>query len=132
MKHLHTDQPKCPHCNHEIKNYWDFAGEDGSQHEIECPECEEMFYVEVSVNYSFSSKKPQCSDEHEWGASRKHVVDQRTCERWNKEGFLGKRNYVPHTNWSRRCVNCDHETFFRNANGSDLSIDSIDPWEVTK
>ena len=134
MKHLFKDHPMCPHCNHEIKKHWDYDGiaDDNEEHELECPECEKTFFVETTITYVFTSRKPHCWGEHEWGKSSKHRIDEKICERWNAEGFLNKRDWTPHANWSRKCVSCDYETFFRNASNTDVPLDSTDPWEVAE
>ena len=134
MKHLFKEHPMCPHCDHKIKNHWDHEGiaDDNEEHELECPECEEKFFVETTITYVFTSRKGHCWGEHEWGESLKHVIDEKICERWNKEGFLNKRDWTPHANWSRQCVKCDYQTFFRNASSTDVPIDSTDPWEGEK
>jgi hypothetical protein len=134
MKHNYRDHPKCPHCDHELKDHYGYRGlrRDQNDYAIDCPSCGKEYVVEVLSSYLFTSKKRDCSSEHEWGAGLATRIDAKTCERWNAEGFLKARDWKPHTTWSRVCVKCEMEQFFHAPKSEQLALDSTDPWEVTK
>lgn len=132
MKHEHENEPKCPHCDYVLSNYWEQSDlfDDNDETDLECPSCEKTFLVETHISYAFSSRKIWCTEEegHEWGKGEKRAVDQRLCDKWNAENFL-KRQWLPHANWERSCLKCDATEMFYAKDCPDLPIDSTDPWE---
>ena len=53
-------QPICPHCNSEYdisNNESYFLYEDDDYHEVNCPDCEEDFWVKTNTTYTFSTAK---------------------------------------------------------------------------
>ena len=54
-----NDNPKCPYCGAEEPDWREYSGlrGDGVQLEIECPECEKLFWVMMIVSVSFISTK---------------------------------------------------------------------------
>lgn len=133
MKHEHENEPKCPHCDYVLEDYWEHTDlfDDNDETEIECQSCEKTFLVETHISRHFTSRKGWCSEEegHEWGKGKSSKIEQWLCDRWNKEGFLQRRDWAPHATWERSCVKCDATERFYRGDSCDLPIDSTDPWE---
>lgn len=60
--------PRCPHCGqvYDIQEHeaWGLYGDDGSDHQVECGECDQEFTVTVHVSYLFSTdEQPDDDDE---------------------------------------------------------------------
>lgn len=47
----------CPHCDHAIRDVWDyeFPLKDGYTTEIDCPNCEDMIFVQIDVETKYTS-----------------------------------------------------------------------------
>ena len=136
MKYKFEHHPICPHCDHEVKDHWEYSGllEDQDGYEIECPSCEEKYLVDSVITYAFSSRKVPCSKEkgHEWGAGYALRVEARLCDKWNEEGFLKRHDWAPHSTWRRSCLRCKREEYFHSPEGAELPYDATDPWEAAK
>jgi uncharacterized Zn-finger protein len=58
--------PKCPYCDHDIDmTYADLHHlySEDEKNEVECPMCDEVFYVRANVTWSFDSSKEKEDDE---------------------------------------------------------------------
>ena len=62
MKHRDEGNIKCPHCNYEDKDSWEFEGNEGEESRVNCKSCEKEFYVERNVTVTYSTSKIECEE----------------------------------------------------------------------
>jgi hypothetical protein len=58
-KYWLNTRPICPHCDHEIRDVWDyeFPDRDGFQTDFDCPKCEKKVYLEINLELKYSTSK---------------------------------------------------------------------------
>ena len=79
MKHEFENQIKCPYCNWEDQDSWEF-GEDSGTHT--CGSCEKEFNVEREVKVTYSTSRIDCEEK---GNKHDYQLDHL---------FINKRKYV--------------------------------------
>jgi transcription elongation factor Elf1 len=64
MKHLHENNIKCPYCDYEDIDSWEFDDDSGSW---TCGSCEKEFDVVRNIEVTYSSYRKSCENEnHDW------------------------------------------------------------------
>lgn len=53
-------QDKCPWCETEIGELWEYNLDDGDDTETECPNCERKINVALSISYDYTIKRSGC------------------------------------------------------------------------
>lgn len=121
MAHIHENEIKCPYCDYEMSDSWEYASEESG--EIECESCDKEFSYSVYTQVSYSTERIDCEgDKHDYKPVNKTVINQEAVDRWNREGFSNNRNHQPIIIWSRYCKDCDHKDY-RNT-----ELDGTCPW----
>lgn len=108
MAHDFEEKIKCPYCDFEMEDYdHNYHNADGD--EIDCDKCNKHFYVTTNTEITYSTSKKDC----EWNKHEYYEeilsIDQKTCDRWNKENLCNRTDHKPHKLISRKCNNCDIE-----------------------
>ena len=106
MKHNNEINIKCPYCEWEDNNSWEFDQDEGT---TECGGCEKEFNVTRNIEVTYSTSRIAC--EH-----NKHCYK---IERYfvSKEKYLGKYKWeaLPEHEWKyyriEVCEICDDEKF---------------------
>jgi len=57
FKYEYTDLPKCPYCDHEEEDWWEWDLENQYDKTVGCTNCEKSFVVLMDLNPTFSSYK---------------------------------------------------------------------------
>lgn len=60
------------------------------------------------VRAGFERVRPCGAGIHTFRAYYALHVDAARADRWNREGFLGRRDWRPFTRWERSCERCGH------------------------
>ncbi len=69
INHEWTNEVVCPYCGYEFSDSYEFGDSDG---DIECDECEKLFYFypETTVTYSTQRDCKLNNREHQWKDQR--------------------------------------------------------------
>ncbi|MBI9110251.1 hypothetical protein [Maridesulfovibrio ferrireducens] len=123
MAHEYTNEIKCPYCDYEFSDSWEFNDSDECS-EVDCPECGKEFALTVNIKIDYSTEKISCKDQtppipHEWDEPTFHDIDQEVIDRWNKEHWNAISDREPYRMWTRECKNCDVSEFKRVELGGD-------------
>jgi len=59
MKHEYEDNIKCPYCDYEDNDSWEFTDEEG---EYTCGECGEEFNVSRNIEVTYSTSRIDCEE----------------------------------------------------------------------
>lgn len=102
-----TDDIVCPYCGYTFTDSYELADDET----VTChgDGCEKKFSLETQRSTTYSTSKINCKVKghaHQFGEPTVDSTTQETCDRWNAEGFLGKR-WTPHDTWKRACQACD-------------------------
>lgn len=62
MEHKYENNIKCPYCNWEDQDSWEFQDDEGIQI---CGNCEEEFNVERNVEVTYSTSRIDCEEKKE-------------------------------------------------------------------
>lgn len=114
MAHEHEKLIKCPYCDHEWEDSWEFGEDEGTHN---CGSCGKEFNVTRDIEVTYCTSKIDCADdEHEYMLDSHHVFKTR---------FLnGVWHDLPEDKWryvrKDRCSNCDDVHY------TDLSKDELE------
>jgi hypothetical protein len=83
MSHEHENNIKCPYCDYEDKDSWEFDEDEG---DVTCGSCEMDFTVNRFIEVTYSSYKKDCEDgEHDYhldcAVCKSDVFDYKTEKR---------------------------------------------------
>lgn len=53
-------EDKCPWCDHEISELWEFDLGDDEYIETKCPNCEKKVKIALSISYNYTIKRSGC------------------------------------------------------------------------
>ena len=111
MKHESENAIKCPYCNHEFSDSWEYDEEDD---QATCESCDRQFNLSVYVSTTYSTSRIDCGDleppeDHEYDDPIGLTYGKDTCDGYNSSNFLGKSNWEPHIAWSRGCLKCGED-----------------------
>lgn len=58
IDYWHNKAPKCPHCNYELEDAWDYGldFDQDAENEITCPECDKDYKAITHIEVTFSTK----------------------------------------------------------------------------
>lgn len=125
-EHICEDEIKCPHCDYEYSDSWEYNHCEDDK--LECLSCDKAFALTANNTVDYSTKVFDCKDDdHKWGCGSYNDIDQETLDRWKKDSVMAmcvKENTAPHWLWTRRCLDCTEEQY------SEQEPNSKDPWEV--
>lgn len=120
MKHDYTPHIVCPHCNHVER---DNEPHDRHHYLHACNRCGEEFDVQEHHEVSYSTRRKPCTGEHRFEPAEALHVDAELAQKWNRERFINRTNWVPHMTWRRTCRVCGETTYSER-----LPIGSPCPW----
>jgi len=114
MSHELEQRIKCPYCDCEFSDSWEYNDYDSL--ETECVECDKKFILTVDFEVTYSTYKINCEDldppiPHEYDEPLHMDIGQDTCDRWNRENFCRRSDYTPYRYWTRKCINCEDEEY---------------------
>ncbi len=69
---------KCPWCDCEVQDLWEYNLEDGDAEEYDCPSCDKKIQISLSVSYDYTIKSVGCEN---------HVLDLHP----HMEHYTGKK-----------------------------------------
>ena len=107
MIHESENNIKCAHCDYEHEDWWEFYLSEDDPETVTCHSCNKDFEVTKQVSYSFDSNKVPCEKCELGDEYLYHTITQETCDRWNRENFIGENNHAPYKSYRRDCENCD-------------------------
>lgn len=107
MKHLHENNIKCPYCDWEDQDSWEF-GEDSGTHT--CDRCEEEFNVTREIEVTYSTYRIDCEKkgiEHDYQFESVFIMDRKyDCGKWID---------LPENEWTYKkimmCSICDDKEY---------------------
>lgn len=99
---------ECPLCGAEdedcVLDVWEYnAGED---HEVECGKCEKTFVLYGEATIDWSTSKPECDGDHEFGEPKRCNYDKDHHE-WVAKLMNKTADTEYFTLWLKDCINCD-------------------------
>lgn len=104
--HTSEDNIKCPYCDYEDKNSWEFTEDDGVW---ECGHCGKEFKVSRNITITYNSYPTQCKGEaHDFEYRSRYI---------RKREYLGKEQWreIPEADWEYYkilvCKKCLYERF---------------------
>lgn len=104
MAHEDTQEIKCPYCDNEFGDSWEYNDSDGST--IDC-DCGKKFTLSVHFDVTYSTHKEPCDDKHDYGEPEYYLLNQEACDKRNRDKFCDKSDWKPHRTITRYCRNCD-------------------------
>ena len=125
MAHEYEKLIKCPYCNYEDQDSWEFTEDEETQ--VTCGRCEKDFNVSRQIEVTYSTSKIDCEVNHNFLVDSRHIFKKK----FNK----GEWTPLPEENWEyveiKKCTNCDHtkydklskETYLAGAVAKPVSVD---------
>lgn len=99
MAHEYEQEIKCPYCDTEFGDSWEYNHDDGAT--TNCVSCSKEFNLSVSIDVTYSTYKKDCKDgKHDYGEpddyrlkSGVRVVECKNCDSSNYINDDGKLRF---------------------------------------
>lgn len=105
MEHKYENQIKCPYCDWEDSDSWEFGEDDGT---ATCGSCEKEFNVTREVEVTYSTSRIECGEGKHNYQLESHFVGKRKFEK-------GIWSDLPETEWTynriEMCAECGDKEY---------------------
>lgn len=93
MEHKYQSQIKCPYCDYEDKDSWEFEGENGEEVQKTCGSCDREFNVTRDIEVTYSTTRISCKEgEHTYKLDHHFVKKQK----WENKIWIK----LPESEWT--------------------------------